>query len=101
MLGLMGCKVRARSKASSSAALPSLARCLDRSALGDGHLFDASGFGRGQFVLHLHGLDHDQALAQGNFVAWLHEDPHDAARHGGVDALLTGRVTQRGDTLNI
>src|SRR3954468_9839132 len=46
------------------------------------HLRDRAGRRRGDGVLHLHRLEHDQSLSCGHVCARLDEHPHDRPRHG-------------------
>lgn len=50
---------------------------------GDPDLSDAAVFGGFQFVLHLHSLNDQNALVEGDMIAFLDKRAHDTARHGG------------------
>src|SRR4029453_11521894 len=54
---------------------------------------DAARFRSLQFVLHLHGLDHDDACSRLNFSSHFHQDAHYFPRHGGADLGLAVIVT--------
>ena len=54
----------------------------------DGHRFDRAVARAGELVLHLHGLEHDQALAGRDRPARLDVHPDDEAGHGRRDHLV-------------
>src|SRR5712692_8072936 len=65
---------------------------VDRLTFADTHLFDGPCNGRGEIVLHFHGLKHDDGLASrdgGSHLQWYTEYQ---ARHGGTYHRLSGRV---------
>jgi hypothetical protein len=61
--------------------------CGNRYAFCNAHLDNAPGLWRFDFVLHLHRLDHDDALACGYFIADIEQNTRNLARHRGREIL--------------
>jgi hypothetical protein len=61
-----------------------------------GHPGDATGFGGLEFVLHLHGLDDDEALLGSDLIADRDEHSDDAAGHRSFDGPGAIRTGARG-----